>query len=134
MPISTQTMPIFFKPIHNGLHSVVDIDSLEQEMYKIDLQFLGVAETHHNMEQGNIYLSANFTSYLPETDMIKMNRMGTFDYKGRLQIYIKEFFQFVPFGKYILQYALGIDSTDYQSITISLHDNFLNNEFQLKQV
>ena len=78
---------------------------LSQETYDIEVVF-DVAETQHNMEQGNIYLSAKLNSNLPSQQDILINRMGSFDYKGRLQIYLKEFFSFVPFGHYALSILL----------------------------
>ena len=38
---------------------------LGQESYSIEILFNSVAETHHNMESGNIYLSTKLTSFLP---------------------------------------------------------------------
>jgi hypothetical protein len=54
------------------------------------------------MEQGNIYLSANLKSLLPGQKDIAVNKMGTFDYKGKLQIYLKELLSFIPFSNVIL--------------------------------
>lgn len=59
------------------------------------------------MEQGNVYLSARLKSYYaPGTKDLIVNCMGTLDYKGRLHLYIKEFFNFIPLGKYIMRYIL----------------------------
>jgi hypothetical protein len=74
---------------------------LSQETYDIEVIF-DVAETNHNMEQGNIYLSAKLNSLLPGQKDISINRMGSFDYKGRLQIFIKELFSLMPMGNSIL--------------------------------
>lgn len=80
--------------------------SLSREVYNVEVVF-NVAETHHNMEQGNVYVQARLKSYYPllYSDMV-FNRMGTLEYKGRLHLYIKEIFNFIPMGKYILRYVL----------------------------
>jgi hypothetical protein len=61
----------------------IDFIQISQEKYTIDIIF-NVAETSYNMEQGNIYLSANLKSLLPGQKNISVNKMGTFDYKGKL--------------------------------------------------
>ena len=62
--------------------------------------------------------------------------MGSFDYKGRLIIYIKEFFSFMPFGNYIL--GLILRERDplslQQKITINLINNLNNSGFQLSNI
>jgi hypothetical protein len=63
--------------------SGADFIEISQEKYTIDIIFK-VAETRHNMEQGNIYLSANMKSLVPGQKNIVVNKMGTFDYKGKL--------------------------------------------------
>jgi hypothetical protein len=83
----------------------LDFVDISQEKYSIDIIFK-VAETTHNMEQGNIYLSAGLTSQLPGQKEVKINKMGTFNYKGNLQIYLKELLSFVPFSNTVLGLVL----------------------------
>ena len=81
--------------------SEADFIEISQEKYSIEIVFK-VAESQHNMEQGNIYLSANLKSLVPGQKNLSVNKMGSFDYKGKLQIYLKELFSFVPFSNYLL--------------------------------
>ena len=83
------------------------------------------------MEQGNIYLSTTFKSNMPAQQDLVVNRMGVFDYKGKLEIYVKELFGFIPFGKFLLHYVLRINSDTSQTITITISDEFNNQDFHL---
>ena len=88
------------------------------------------------MEQGNIYLSAKLNSNLPSQKEIQINRMGSFEYKGRLQIYLKEFFSFVPFGHYALSILLRERDPLklHQKITIKLAEDLDNSQYQLQSI
>lgn len=78
IPIVMQTQEVIFSPEDNTLVSILNFTPtenedniyLEQEKYKIKLKFLNVAETNHNMMQGNLYLSAKLISNLPSVKPI----------------------------------------------------------------
>ena len=82
------------------MEEMSDID-LSKEKYGVALD-LEVAETVHNMEQGNLYLTAQ----LVPCDQNKVGkvykRMGHFDYKGRLNLYMKELARLMPFAQRLL--------------------------------
>ena len=74
---------------------------LNREQYGLTLE-LEVAETLYNMEQGNLYL----TAHLIPCDQNKVGRtykrMGHYDYKGRLNLYLKELTRIIPFARRIM--------------------------------
>ena len=82
LPVREQFQNIHFTPAENGMLSsqiIFQSDkedfekqkvSLGQESYQIEILFNEVAETHHNMENGNIYLSCSMKSFLPNKDDI----------------------------------------------------------------
>ena len=93
IPVILQTHEVIFTPEDNTLVSKLnfmpeeDLESfptLEQETYKVRLKFLNVAESDHNMQQGNLYLSSKFISNLPSLKPILVNRMGAFSYSGKI--------------------------------------------------
>lgn len=86
------------------------------------------------MEQGNIYIQARMTSQNNDQPPIHINKMGVFDYRGRLQLYVKEALQFVhyvPFGNFWLKMISGQQNplNQQQQISITLAEDFDNTQF-----
>lgn len=71
---------------------------------------------------------------MPAQQDLVVNRMGVFDYKGKLELFIKELFGFFPFGNFVLHYVLGIGAETSQTIGITISDEFNNQEFQLQTI
>ena len=79
LPTREQGTELHFIPQENGIlqsdiifqqsedHDILNEKYLKlgQESYKLEIVFNSVAETHHNMESGNIYVSAKMKSLMP---------------------------------------------------------------------
>lgn len=114
------------------MEEMSDID-LSKERYGVDLD-IEVAETVHNMEQGNLYL----TTQLVPCDQNKVarmyKRMGHYDYKGNLKLYMKELMQLVPFAKRILWLYSRDAATDSQTINIPITSDIDNRKSPLCRI
>ena len=99
--------------------------NLNREQYGLTLD-LEVPETMYNLEQGNLYL----TAHLIPCDQNKVGkvykRMGHYDYKGRLNLYLKELTRMIPFARHVVWLYSRDLVLDSQLVTIPI-TNEVNN-------
>lgn len=95
IPQIMQSQEIVFMPEDKTLRSEIRFSDMTQnegtekssiklknEVYRFKLRLLAVPETQSNLSQGNLYLTAKFTSnYKSQKDFV-VNRMGSFVYKS----------------------------------------------------
>lgn len=100
---------------------------MDSEYYNIEVIF-DVVENHHNIDNGNFYLTTKLVSYNPTQMPLTFHRMGTMEYKGTLRLMAKEILNFIPFCSY-----MGLCS-NHQQVKIKVAENFNNVEYATNKI
>lgn len=114
------------------MEELSDID-LNDELYGVSLD-LEVVETVHNMEQGNLYLTAQLIPCDQNQVSKVYKRMGHYEYKSRISLYMKELSRIVPLMRKLLWLYSREAALDSQLINIPITKDIKTKDFALCRI
>lgn len=73
---------------------------MEDEYYNVEIEFTA-QETDNNLQKGNLFLAAKFTSFKAREQPIVYHRMNHMEYKASIVVYVKQILRYIPLMSYI---------------------------------
>lgn len=95
---------------------------MEDEYYNVEVEFTA-QETETNMQKGNLFLSAKFSSFKVKEQPLSYHRMSHMEFKSSFIIWVKEMLRYIPLLGYIC------NCEPKQSIIVPIVENFNNAEY-----